>query len=228
MILINFALKIESSRPPCSILFWFMSNAFLQRPISSKYWLLHPFSTRKPLAKAVPSKDYFTHLRTLKNTRKGCWVITPDYRTSHPRRFWAICDDSRSKIWHPLGLTLRHRRMPYGRVMLRILLDWFHSKECLHYHFEQIARNPTINLIHAFRNPLGIPYLSCTAKLSRAYVMQKSVSSRIFVSKKSMICICPMDVCTRNLRKKVESVLLWEIHTCCAWNMGAHVWRTTS
>jgi hypothetical protein len=37
----------------------------------SKYWLLCPFSTRKPHAKAVPSKDYFTHLRTLKNARKG-------------------------------------------------------------------------------------------------------------------------------------------------------------
>jgi hypothetical protein len=51
--------------------FWFTSNAFLQRPVLSKYWLLHPFSTRKPHAKAVPSKDYFTHLKTLKNARKG-------------------------------------------------------------------------------------------------------------------------------------------------------------
>jgi hypothetical protein len=49
------------------IFFWFTSNPFLQRPVSSKYWLLHPFSTRKPHAKAVTSKDYFTHLRTLKN-----------------------------------------------------------------------------------------------------------------------------------------------------------------
>ncbi len=51
--------------------FWFTSNAFLQRPGSSKYWLLRPFFTRKPHAKAVPSKDYFTHLRTLKKARKG-------------------------------------------------------------------------------------------------------------------------------------------------------------
>ncbi len=47
-----------------------------------KYWLLHPFSLRKPhakistikgllyAAKAVPSKDYFTHM-TLKNMTKG-------------------------------------------------------------------------------------------------------------------------------------------------------------
>jgi hypothetical protein len=51
--------------------FWFMSNAFLKRPVLLKYWLLHPFSTRKPHAKAVPRKDYFMHL-TLKNERKGC------------------------------------------------------------------------------------------------------------------------------------------------------------
>jgi hypothetical protein len=47
-------------------------------------------------------------------------------------------------------------------------------------------------------------YPSCTAQLSGAYVMQESVSSRIFVSKKGMICVRPMDVCTRNLWQKVE------------------------
>ncbi len=44
--------------------FWFTSNAFLKRPVLLKYWLLRPFSTRKPHAKAVPSKDYFRHMRT--------------------------------------------------------------------------------------------------------------------------------------------------------------------
>jgi hypothetical protein len=60
-----------------------MSSGFLKRPVSLKYCLLRPFfykeatcesSTVKVLlfaAKAVPSKDYFTHL-TLKNARKGC------------------------------------------------------------------------------------------------------------------------------------------------------------
>ncbi len=43
--------------------FWFTSNAFLKRPILLKYWLLRPLSTRKPLAKAVPSKDYFLHMK---------------------------------------------------------------------------------------------------------------------------------------------------------------------
>ncbi len=69
--------------PPPRILFWFTSSSFLKRPVLLKYWLLRPFfykeaicesSTVKGLlytAKAVPSKDYFTHL-TLKNARKGC------------------------------------------------------------------------------------------------------------------------------------------------------------
>jgi hypothetical protein len=43
--------------------FWFTSNMVLKRPILLKYWLLCPVSTRKPLAKAVPSKDYFTHMK---------------------------------------------------------------------------------------------------------------------------------------------------------------------
>jgi hypothetical protein len=63
--------------PQPRILFWFMSSGFLKRPVLLKYWLLRPFfnkeatcksSTVKGLlytAKAVPSKDYFTHL-TLK------------------------------------------------------------------------------------------------------------------------------------------------------------------
>ncbi len=68
-----------------------------------KYWLLWPFfyeeaickgSTGKGLsyaAKAVPAKDYFMHL-TLIIARKGRWVISPDYRASHPRRFCAVGD----------------------------------------------------------------------------------------------------------------------------------------
>ncbi len=80
----------------------------------------------------------------------------------------------------------------------------FCSKKGPHYCFEQSARIPTINLIHEFGNPLGIPYPSCTAKLSRVYVMQESVGSRILVSKKGMIHICLMDVCTRNLWQKAE------------------------
>ncbi len=101
--------------------FWFTSNGFLKRPILLKYWLLRPFSMRKPHAKAVPRKDFFPHLRTLKNTRKGRWVISPNYCVSHPRHFCAVGDKSRSKIWHPLGLTLR--RMSHGRGMLRIPLQ---------------------------------------------------------------------------------------------------------
>jgi hypothetical protein len=41
--------------------FLFTSNALLKRPVLFKYWLLRPCSTRKPLAKAVPSKDYFMY-----------------------------------------------------------------------------------------------------------------------------------------------------------------------
>ncbi len=72
-------------------------------PSRLKYWLLRPFfckeaickgSPRKGLpytAKAVPAKDYFTHL-TLTIARKGRWVISPNYRASHPRRSCAVGD----------------------------------------------------------------------------------------------------------------------------------------
>ncbi len=121
-----------STCPPPRILFWFMSSGFLKRPVLLKYWLLRPFfyveatcksSTIKGLlytTKAVPSKDHFTHL-TLKNGRKGAWVISLDYPASHPQHFCADWGHSRSKIWHPLGLTLW--RMLYGRGMSRIPLQ---------------------------------------------------------------------------------------------------------
>ncbi len=47
------------------------------------------------------------------------------------------------------------------------------------------------------------------------------------MSKKGMICVRPMDVCTRNLQQQMESVLLQETNAFCAWNMGALVRRTT-
>jgi hypothetical protein len=67
----------------------------------------------------------------------------------------------------------------------------------------------TINLIHDLEIPWGFrPGLYCVA--SGAYVMQGSVGPRIFVSKKGMICVRPTDVCTRNLRRKAEIILLQE------------------
>jgi hypothetical protein len=161
--------------------FWFTSNAFLSRLVLLKYWLLCPFSTRKPHAKAVPRKDYFMHL-TLKNARKGCWVISPDYHASHPWHFCAIGDNSCLKIWPFLGLTFEMHAMWQGYVEEPAAKD-FIAKEGPHYRFEQSTRNPLgcdqvqttlgnwpkpvigqaiINLIHKFGNPLGIHHSSCT------------------------------------------------------------------
>jgi hypothetical protein len=39
----------------------------------------------------------------------------------------------------------------------------FIARKALHYCFKRSAKNLTINLIHEFKNPLGIPHLSCTA-----------------------------------------------------------------
>ncbi len=114
--------------------FWFTSNAFLKRPILFQYWLLHPCSMRKPHAKAVPSKDYFTHMRTL--------IVAQRYDVPWDW-LWDAC--------HMAG------------VRWESCCEGFCSKEGLHYRFEQSARNPTINLIHELGNPLGIPYPSCTA-----------------------------------------------------------------
>jgi hypothetical protein len=135
--------------PPPRILFWFTSSGFLKWPILLKYWLLRPSfyeeatcksSTAKGLlyaAKTVPSKDYFTHL-TLKNVRKGRWVISPDYCTSNPWRFCAVgdvvaqrYDVPRDWLWescHMAGIRWGSRCKGLG------------SKEGPHYCLEQSAR----------------------------------------------------------------------------------------
>ncbi len=138
-----------STFPQPRFFFWFTSSGFLKRPVLLQYWLLHPFfheeatcesSTIKGLlyaAKAVPSKDYFTHL-TLKNTRKGCWVISPNCRASHPWRFCAVGDAVarrydvlRDWLWdacHMAGVRWGSR------------CKGFHSEEGLHYCLEQSTR----------------------------------------------------------------------------------------
>jgi hypothetical protein len=138
-----------STCPQPRIFFWFTSSGFLKRPVLLKYWLLRPFfyeeatcesSTVTGLlyaAKAVPSKDYFTH-PTLKNARKVRWVISPDYRASHPQRFCAVGDVVaqryyvfRDWLWdacHMAGVCWVSR------------CKGFCSKEGPHYRLERSAR----------------------------------------------------------------------------------------
>ncbi len=114
-----------------------------------KYWLLRPFfyeeaickgSTGKVLpyaAKAVPAKDYFTHL-TLIIARKGCWVISPNYRASHSRRFCAVGDVVAQRydvlcdwLWDSCHMAGVH----WGSRC-----EGFCSEEGPHYRCEQSAR----------------------------------------------------------------------------------------
>ncbi len=131
------------------ILFWFTSSGFLKRPVSFKYWLLRPIfykeatcecSTVKGLlyaVKAVPSKDYFMHL-TLKNARKGCWVISPDYRALHPRRFCAVGDVVSQRYDVPQDWLWDACHM--AGVRWGSHCKGFCSKEGPHYRLEQNTR----------------------------------------------------------------------------------------
>ncbi len=129
--------------------FWFTSSGFVKRPILLKCWLLHRFfykeatcesSTVKGLlyaAKAVPSKDYFTHL-TLKNTRNGRWVVIPNYRATHPRRFCAVEDVVTQRydvLWDWLWDACHMAGVRWGSCC-----KGFCSKEGPHYCLERSAR----------------------------------------------------------------------------------------
>jgi hypothetical protein len=78
-------------------------------------------------------------------------------------------------------------------------------KERLGNRPEAVVRQATINLNSQVWKSLedSLPELYCV-DLAEAYVTQESVSSRIYCEKKGMFCVCPMDVCMRNLRQKAE------------------------
>ncbi len=97
--------------------------------------------------------------------------------------------------------------------------DGFRSKEGPHYRFTRSVRNMTINLIHELEIPWGFHTWAVLCSSAGAYVTRKSVGPRIFVSKKGMIRARPMDVCTRNLWRKAESILLRETK-----HAGLEIW----
>ncbi len=121
-------------------------------------------------AKAVPSKDYFTHL-TLKNARKGCWVISPNYHASHPWHFCAIGGIVPQKydvLWDWLWDVCHMAGVHWGSRC-----KGFHSKEGPHYRLERSMRNPTINLIHEFEIPWGFDTRAVVRSLARPRLCKK-------------------------------------------------------
>ncbi len=118
-----------STCPQPRILFWFTSSSFLKRPVL--FEVLAPTSLF--LRGSYMQKQYRkrTTLRSESSTIKGL-LYAPDPekrekgtlsdqpRLSRVTSTALLCcwGRSRSKIWRPLGLTLRC--MPYGRGTLRI------------------------------------------------------------------------------------------------------------
>jgi hypothetical protein len=70
---------------------------------------------------------------------------------------------------------------------------------------EAVLRQATINLNSQVWKSLNdsLPKLYCV-DLAKACVMQGIISLRVFVRRKGMICICPTDLCMRNLWQKAE------------------------
>jgi hypothetical protein len=122
---------------------------FTSNPSCLKYWLLCFLFYKEAMckgstgngllyaAKAVPSKDYFLHLN-LTIAKKGCWVISPNYRASHPRRFCAVgvVVAQRYDILHDWLWDACHM----AGVCWRSRCEGFRSEEGPHYCFEQSAR----------------------------------------------------------------------------------------
>jgi hypothetical protein len=153
-----------------------MSDAFLKRPASLKYWLLCPFSTRKSQAKAVPRKDYFTRLRS------------PAKSTSCVSA-WILCSDVMS--WAQTSRNLLQRILKQGRPAL---LYWANQEESNGMRSSAKSAWELPRSCHRTSNnqpyftSLEIPWGFFTWALLRylagAHVTREYESLRIFVSKK--------------------------------------------
>ncbi len=122
---------------------------FTSNPSCVKYWLLCPFSTRKPCLKAVPETDSFTqqkqyHKRTTLRTwtsqlrERDAWAISPDYHASHPRRFCAVGDVVAQRYDFLCDWPWDACHM--AGVRWKSCCKGFCSKEGPHYPHEQSAR----------------------------------------------------------------------------------------
>ncbi len=166
-------------------------------------------STRNGLlytAKAVPQKDYFTHL-TLTIMRKGCWVISPNYCPSHPRCFGAVGDvvAQRYDVLHDWLWDACHM----ARVRWESHCEGFCSKEGPHYCFEQSARKLSWDKLQSTYSQVWISlWWFHTRAVLRSLARlrsRKKVSVQGFLwDRKVWIVFSPIDVCTRNLRQKAE------------------------
>ncbi len=140
---------------------------------------------------------------TLKNARKGHWVISPDYRTSHPRCFCAVGDDNCSKIWCPSGLTLRC--MPWGKGMLRNpLRRIFVVRKARTIALSEAQGTQQSTLFTNLEIPWGFHTRAVLRSLARLMSCKK-VSVRGFLwVRKVWLAFSLTDVCMRDLQQKAE------------------------
>ncbi len=104
---------------------------FTSNPSRLKYWLLCHFilwgsHVRRQYQKRTTSRSKSSTIKGLlyapdpHNCKKGTLSDQPQLSCVSSRALLCCWGRSRSKIWHPLRLTLR--RMPFGRGMLKIPL----------------------------------------------------------------------------------------------------------
>ncbi len=145
-------------------------------------------------------------------TRKGCWVISPDYRMSHPRRFCAVgkvvaqrCDVLCDWLWdacHMAGVRWRSR------------CEGFCSKEGPHYCFEQSARKLSSDKQQSTYSRVWISLWwfhtqAVLCSLAKPHSRKKVSVWGFLWERKIWIMFSPTDVHSRNFGQKAKK---GEIH----------------
>jgi hypothetical protein len=136
----NSALRATSYRHTymSQIFFWFTINAFLKRPFLLKYWLLRPFSMRKPHAKDSTEKGLLSapdHEESKKRT------LSDQPQLSRITSTALLCRWGRQSLkdMMSLGTDFEMHAIWQGYVEDPAAKD-FIARKCPHYCFEQSMR----------------------------------------------------------------------------------------
>ncbi len=176
--------------------FWFTSDVFLKRNVSSTQdsYVLHIQGSQ--VAKAVPRKDYFTRLRSpAKSTSSvSAWILRMMWCHEHKPQ-GTCCKGFCSK--EGPHYCIERKLEESNRTWSSAKSTWESSRNC-----HRTSNNQP--LFTSLEIPWGFLTQALLCYLAGAYVTQESESPRIFVRKKGMIHDRPMDVCMRNLQQKAE------------------------
>jgi hypothetical protein len=188
-------------------LFWITSNGFLKRPVLLKYWLLRPLFYKEATSKISTKKGILYSIEYTEEREKGTLSDQPKLSCIISTVLLCCWGQQLLKDMTPLRTDFETHAIWQGCIEDPAAKDFVARNACT------IALSKAQGSCHRTSNNqpysqdwkfLGdlLPKGYCATQQGLCHVGKWSL--RIFVSKKGMIRVRPMDVYTRNLWQKTE------------------------